>query len=296
MKLTLSPANNIQTINIINNRRKAKANAAILGVMSIVTASCSTIRGGNFIFDEAKDKIEPFQDYKTLRNIKGKDVFYDADSLKTEPLSKGDIDKRILPTKNNHCLEFFQKDGEEIKPNIFGKSFLDSIDLDKWIEDNHERLIGSCVFTQKEKNQITKFIVKHTTGTSFKNEFVPSHVGTIFEQDGKIKILNILAPKAEVHDLKDFLRNYKGKYILYLRDYDLNTDRFSKSVASYKGISYGYLSAFQSLLKGFDFKKGYHCSEVQLIEMQKEGLFKGINANKITPNTLMHLLINNRFK
>lgn len=296
MRITLTPVSNIQRQTTAHNFRIIKANAAVLGVMSAIVASCSTIRGGNFVFDESTDTIERFQDYKNKRNLLGKDAFYDAANLKIETLSPSDVDKRIIPTENKYCLEFFEREGQEIKPNIFSKDYLNSINLDKWIDENHDRLIGSCIFTKKPQNIISRLIARCTTGSSFKNEFVPSHAVTIFEKDGEIKILNIISPKAVVESLKEYLEKFEGNYIIYLRDYKVDTERFSQNAASLEGTKYGFLSAAQSVFKGIEFKSRYHCSEVQMLELQKEGLFKGINANKITPNTLMHLLINERFK
>lgn len=302
MKTTFNTDKNINNYYSVPHKYKPKklgyTKAVLLSMVSLLGTSCSTLAGGNFIFDENNNKIERFTDYQKENHLSGKDTYYNADTLQMEDLVPNlDANRsKILPTKDKYILEYFAKEGLQIQPNIYSKNYLNSVNLDNWIAENQEKLVGSCIFTQKD-DELSKLIVAFTTGSSYKNEFVPSHTATIFEKNGEMKILNILAPKATVSSLKDFLKNFKGRYILYLRDYNINPERFSESVASYEGMKYGFLSAMQSvLIKGIEFKKGYHCSEVQVLEMQKEGLLKGIDANKITPNTLMHLLINERFK
>lgn len=289
-----SNTNNTYSFKAANKYRFNQFKAAALGAVSLLGVSCATISGGNFIYDSQTNKIVQFKDYKGKYHIEGEDTFYNADTLRTEDLEiKPNL--KILPTKDAYVLEYFKKSGLEIKPNIFSINYLRSTDLDKLIDENKERLVGSCLFTKRENKAVSDLIVDLTRGSLFKNEFVPSHVSTIFEKDGVLKVLNLAAPKAIVSNLKDTLKDYKGKLVLYLRDYDIDPKRFSESIAKYEGVEYSNLSAIQTLFN-IEFKEGLHCSEVHLLEMQKEGLLKSLNANKITPNTLLRLLINERFK
>ncbi len=298
MKVNLIKLNNLSNNssvqkNYINTVKKTKA--AFIGAVSLIGTSCATLNGGNFIFNENSNAIENFSDYKEKNNLKGNDVFYNADTLTTENITIPNSNTKIA-AKSDYLLETFEKDDLAQIDNIYSKNYFKNIDLNKWISDNKEKLVGSCVFIKNKSDILSVLISKLTRGTCIQDQFIPSHIGTIFEKDGNIKILNMVIPKAKVENLEDYLNNPKNNFILYLRDYNINNENFSKSIESYEGMSYGYLSAFQTLFKKVEFEKGLHCSEIHIIEMQKEGYFKGVNANKITPNTLLHLLINERYK
>lgn len=275
--------------------RKNQAKAVVLGIISLLGASCAEIRGGNFIYDDKNTRIASFASYKAENNLIGEDTFYNADTLEIENL-KVTPDKKIIPAEDKYILEYFKKNDIATKPNVFSINYLKSLNLDKWLSENKKQLIGSCIFTRRDDNIMANIIANFTKGSSYENEFVPSHIGTIFEKDGELKVLNILAPKTTVSNLRDILNTYKGKLVLCLRDFHINTENFSNAIAKYEGMEYGFLSAFQTIFENIEIKEGLHCSEVHLLELQKEGLFKGINANKITPNTLLRLLVNEKFK
>lgn len=275
--------------------KKSQAKAIALGVISLLGASCAGLKGGNFVYDDKNTRIASFASYKAEYNLIGEDTFYNADSLEIENI-KVTPNEKVIPTKDKYILEYFKKSDIATKPNIFSINYLKSINLNKWMDENKKQLIGSCIFTKKDNNIISNIIAGMTKGSSYENEFIPSHVGTIFEKDGELKVLNVLAPKATVSDLRDIINTYKGKLVLCLRNFNINTERFSNEIAKYEGIKYGFLSAFQTIFEKIEIKEGFHCSEVHFLELQKEGLFKGINANKITPNTLLRLLVNENFK
>ena len=106
--------------------------------------------------------------------------------------------------------------------------------------------------------------------------------------------MQVEAPKVYVLDLKDYLKLDRKDSLFYIRDFDINDERYVKNVKQHIGKSYSIMSAIQSA-SILDYKKGIHCSEVYMQEIQKEGLFKTIDANKITPHTLLHLMANNHF-
>ncbi len=42
---------------------------AILGLMALTAATCSNLRGGNLIYNEASEKIEHFENFKTSHKL-----------------------------------------------------------------------------------------------------------------------------------------------------------------------------------------------------------------------------------
>ena len=84
--------------------------------------------------------------------------------------------------------------------------------------------------------------------------------------------------------------------MICLRDFDIDTDKFSESVKIDEGRKYGYLSAGQTVSNLINFDFGLHCSESYVQQLQKQGYFKNVDANNITPHTLLHLMTNMEHK
>lgn len=277
-----------------------RASAAILGAISLLGASCATTRGGNFIYDEYRGEIVDFKTYQQETKMPGKVTIYDAGTLQTNDSLMPASGKKVLAADKKYLFQYYEDPKRTKLPNVFSKDYLKGVNLDNWLKENHEKLIGSVVFVREDNNIVASIINTLSKGSSYKNEFIPAHTATIFEQNGELKIIDIVSPRAKIKDLKEYLTKEKGKensrYIIYLRDFDIDTKALSKSAAAFEGKKYSFYSAFQSILRKTDKEKGIHCSEVTTILLQEQGLFKNVDSNKITPNTLLHLLINESAK
>lgn len=229
--------------------------AILAGIISLFASTCSNTRGGNFVYNEETQKIEKF--------------------------NKLDVNDMEYCGTNDYGLY-----------GCHDKNHIKSVGVDKWIEENQDKLNGACYF-MKDETLISKGIRLFTTQSGCK-DYVPSHATPIFKDtDGKMKILQILSPNVFATDLADFLKNTDEDYMIFLRDFDINEERFSENCKKEIGKSYGMFSAIQAVTNLIDVDAGLHCSEGYVQLLQKEGMFKGINSNKITPNTLMYLLVNN---
>lgn len=167
-----------------------------------------------------------------------------------------------------------------------------SEDLDKWLEFNRERLIGSAIFTKNESftSKLVRWGEKHLFAKCKDNHcFVPSHTGSIIEYAGGLYIFDMKPLRASVQPLKDYLLNTDDEFVLVLRDFSLNTQMFSLNLQFHIGDWYPYMSAIRSVFTKRQTKSRRHCSEIYLIELKKQGLFQDVNS-EITPDELLHLL------
>lgn len=229
--------------------------AFLAAVVSLFASTCSNTRGGNFVYNKETQKIEKF--------------------------NKLDVNDMEYCGTNDYGLY-----------GCHDKNHIKSIGVDKWIEQNQDKLNGSCYF-MKDDNFVSQSIRLFTTQPGC-CEYVPSHSTPIFkDEDGKFKLLQIMSPKVSIVDLADFLKNTKEDYVIFLRDFDINDERFVKNCKNEEGTEYGLFSAIQAVSNLINVDAGLHCSEGYVKLLQKEGYFKGIDANNITPNTLMYLLVNN---
>ena len=103
--------------------------------------------------------------------------------------------------------------------------------------------------------------------------------------------MQIKPPYNYSEDLKEYLKNSEVDYAIYLRDFDINKEEFSNSVKTFDGHKYGLISAMQTVIP-INIDGGTHCSECYMKEIQRNGQFQNVNANKVTPHTLLHLLVN----
>ena len=96
-------------------------------------------------------------------------------------------------------------------------------------------------------------------------------------------------PKAYIQPLINYLLYSKDTYAIVIREFPLSTKMFSANILYHLGEFYPYLSALRSVFTKRKSKWRNHCSELHLIELQKQGLYKDINP-EITPAELFELL------
>jgi hypothetical protein len=255
--------------------------ALLVGAASIAATSCATLKGGNFVYDESIKQIIPFND--------------DTETTKPNNISKSSNIEQVqeFDDKLNISSKVTNKDNLR---NLYDRDYFKSIDVDEFIAKNKDKLVGSCLFEQGEK-LAAKITLACTKNKSCNHEFTPSHGTPIYmDDDGNLKIMQIKPPKNYSVDLADYLKTSDVKYAIYLRDFDINEEEFSKSVKQLDGQKYGLLSAIQSVLSSINVDGGLHCSECYMKEIQKYGQFENVDANKITPHTLLHLLVNKQEK
>lgn len=157
-----------------------------------------------------------------------------------------------------------------------------------WIHEHKQQLIGSAIFTRNNKlgSKIVSWAQK--IHDKSKDDFVPSHTGSIIEKDGDLLLFDMKPPKASVQPLTRYLLATNDEYILVLRDFPLDTFMFSQNMIFHIGEFYAYFSALRSVFTKRQTKWVRHCSEMHLTELQKQGLYLDINR-EITPNELLTL-------
>lgn len=163
----------------------------------------------------------------------------------------------------------------------------------KWLDMNHERLIGSAVFTKQNTwtSKLVQWGEKHLFAKcKTKDCFTPSHTGSIIEYNGNLYIFDMKPPRASIQPLYDFIIESDEDFKIVVRDFDLDTKMFSLNCLYHVGEFYPYLSALRSVFTKRQSKWRTHCSELHLRELQKQGLFKDVNP-EITPDELYHLFV-----
>lgn len=166
---------------------------------------------------------------------------------------------------------------------------------EKQIEDfcnsNQSNLVGSALFT-KNKKVVSKIVSWVCKGKAEDDEFIPSHVGSLILCGGHVYLFDMKPPKAKLTRFDEYLKNSDDEFLLVMRDFKLNIEDFSLGILSRINQHYGYLSAIQSAFKYLWYPLREHCSEIHLKELQKQGLFKGYDANQTTPEELKKILLN----
>lgn len=161
-------------------------------------------------------------------------------------------------------------------------------EVEKWFDFNHERLIGSAIFTKNKS--ITSKVVCWAEKWRCKEEcFIPSHTGSIIEYDGDLYLFDMKPLRAKIQPLAKYLLETKDEYALVLRDFQLDTRMFSLNIAEHIGEFYPYMSAVRSVFTKRQSKWRRHCSELHIRELQKQGILTNINP-EITPDELLHVL------
>lgn len=161
--------------------------------------------------------------------------------------------------------------------------------LTTWIAIYKNRLIGSAIFTSN--NTLISKLVSWASSwrQKEKQEFIPSHVGSIIEQNGNLYVFNMTPPRATMTPLANFLKYTNDDYKLVLRDFDLNTIWFSADIAYHLNEFYPYLSAIRSVFTKWQSKWRNHCSELHARILQRQGLLEGFNP-ECTPLELFEVL------
>ena len=174
------------------------------------------------------------------------------------------------------------------------KEYLQSMDREEfyiWINIHKEQLIGSAVFTKN--NSLGSRIVSwaQRIHDKAKDDFVPSHTGSIIEKDGELLLFDMKPPKASVQPLTRYLLATDDEYILVLRDFELDTFMFSQNLLYHVGEFYPYFSAIRSVFTKRQTKWVNHCSEIFARELDRQGFKfpKGFNL-ECTPNELLNAL------
>lgn len=152
-------------------------------------------------------------------------------------------------------------------------------------------LVGSAVFV-KNKAFISKIISWVCSGKAESKDFVPSHVGSLILAGGHVYLFDMKPPRPTLTRFDEYLYKTKDEFMLVMRNFYVDTEKFSLEILSRINKPYGYLSAIQSAFKYMFWGFKEHCSEIHLKALQAQGLFKDKDANKTTPEDLKELLLN----
>lgn len=161
-------------------------------------------------------------------------------------------------------------------------------EIEKWLDFNRERLIGSAIFT-KNKSVTSKIVCWAEKWRCKDRCFVSSHTGSIIDYKGILHIFDMKPLRAKVQPLGKYLLETKDEYALVLRDFPLDTRMFSINIAEHIGEFYPYMSAVRSVFTKRQSKWRRHCSELHIRELQKQGILTELNP-EITPDELFHEL------
>lgn len=182
---------------------------------------------------------------------------------------------------------------------IIEKKYLEKLDKKEWIKQNYYRLQGSALFT-KNKSSVSRIVSgwcsKDCPNKDKTSNFVPSHIAAIYEDTDKdgakdIYILDIKPPFATRQKLIDYLENTEDDYVIIMRYIIIDVNQYNEYTRKRVHLKYGLLSAIQSVFKNFTLKHGMHCSESYIYSYNQQGYMYDINANKSTPDNLMHYLV-----
>lgn len=176
------------------------------------------------------------------------------------------------------------------KKEFFKK--MNRLRLYKWLKDNAQMLGGSCIATKSGIN-LSKLICKLSEKRSILNGFIPSHIGSIVVKNGMLFLFNMKPPKAEKIELSQYIMTTDEDFVLVLRDFDLDVQKFSEDILKYDGRKYAYLSALQCAFKPIEWLPniGEHCSELHAHYLQKQGYLKGVHCDNLTPVETYELLL-----
>ena len=98
-------------------------------------------------------------------------------------------------------------------------------------------------------------------------------------------------PRPTLTRFDEYLATTKDEYLLVMRNFGIDTEKFSLGILSRVNQRYGYLSAIQSAFKFLWYPLREHCSEIHLKELQKQELFTNEDANETTPEDLKEILL-----
>lgn len=138
-------------------------------------------------------------------------------------------------------------------------------ELQKWLEFNKTRLIGSAIFTCQDTwtSKLVRWGERHLFAKpDEKTKFVPSHTGSIIKYENDLYIFDMKPLRASVQPLKEYLLYTNEDYCLVLRDFPLDTHMFSLNLQFHIGEFYPYFSALRSVFTKHQSKWNMHCSEL----------------------------------
>ena len=161
--------------------------------------------------------------------------------------------------------------------------------IEMYVKIHKEKLVGSAVFV-KNTALISKAISWVCSGKAKTKDFVPSHVGSLILCGGHVYLFDMKPPKPTLTKFSDYLAESKDEYLLYMRNFSLDTEKFSLEIIKRVNNNYGYLSALQSAFKYLWWGWREHCSEIHLKALQAQGLFTEYSANATTPEDLKEIL------
>ena len=138
---------------------------------------------------------------------------------------------------------------------------------------------------------MSKVISWVCSGKAESKDFVPSHVGSLILAGGHVYLFDMKPPRPTLTRFDEYLANTKDEFMLVLRNFSVDTEKFSLNILSRLNKPYGYLSAIQSAFKYMFWGFKEHCSEIHLKALQDQGLFKEYDANKTTPEDLKEILL-----
>lgn len=178
----------------------------------------------------------------------------------------------------------------------FSKKDLNSIsihDLNCWLSQNKKQLIGSVIFTRNE-SIVSKVVSWVESFKCEKKGFIPSHVGSIIEYNNELYIFDMKPLYATVQPLFFYILGTDDDFVLFLRDFEINEDLFCKNIKEHIGEPYPFMSAISSAFRKKPSSWRKHCSEMYLSEVQKFGVYEGVNS-EITPDELFHLMLKSNY-
>jgi|GEM_PF-1691270 len=158
-----------------------------------------------------------------------------------------------------------------------------------FLDVNRLKLAGSAVFT-RNKSLVSKIVSSVCRGKCDKEEWIPSHVGSLVLMGGGVYLFDMKPPKATLTKLKNYIKETNDDFIIVMRDFELDVEKFSFNICDRNKNYYGYISAVQSAFKWLWYPLREHCSEIHLKELNEQKLFTQYKPNNTTPKDLLEIL------
>lgn len=166
-----------------------------------------------------------------------------------------------------------------------------------WVHEHKQQLIGSAIFTRNNKLGSRLVSWAQKIHDKAKDDFVPSHTGSIIEKDGELLLFDMKPPKASVQPLTRYLLATDDEYILVLRNFPIDTTIFSQLIIYHLGEFYAYFSALRSVFTKRQTKFVTHCSELHARSLALVGYTFPSDFNlECTPNELLEHFRKPKFK
>lgn len=165
------------------------------------------------------------------------------------------------------------------------------VKFNRWILKHKKELACGALFTYSTKG--ISPLIKKVTKKYAKSDFCPTHIGQICKVGEEIMVFNQTPPKGKLSLLSDYIYNVDFDWQIVCILDDINTLEYSKDVLSFNGMKYGYISALNSGIKWLRwlFNVRFHCSEIEILVLQKQGYLKDVIADNQTPVDVYNLLL-----